>query len=61
MDTKASAYGYESDKQLHTLKWRRFKHMYSYAHAQTQTHTYLHTVVLIKALDVSREICNPDI
>lgn len=31
------------------------------ARQHTQSHTCLHGVVLIKALDVSREICNSDI
>lgn len=36
-------------------------HLFTLSCTQTQTNTRLQTVVLIKALSVSREICNPDI
>lgn len=63
---QGSARGYESavrDTHLYTVKQHRLMHIYSPSHGQMHLHTNTnsHTVVLIKALSVSREICNPDI
>lgn len=52
------------DTHLHTVNWHKLAHIFHplmFKRTSTQTHTYTHTVVLIKALSVSREICNPDI
>lgn len=64
--TQISALGYKSAHD--TMQDRRMTDVCTFIYPLSctntlahKTRTYMHTVVLIKALSVSREICNPDI